>query len=296
MLEILRKHYKKISVIVLIALIILFINLMGIDEDYNLLEGTVVDLLNPIFLVSDIVEDWTSKSLRVVLSYKQVKEENERLRKKVATLLYNQQQLEKVMLQNQRLRKLLNFKKYTSYQVVGASVISYSTDNWSNSIIINQGEEAGLSSKMAVVAKNGYLIGRVQRTSQYTAQVILLNDPNFLIGGLVRREESRDLGIVKGQPKEDNLVMDNIAWDADIKIGDTIATSGLSQHYPKGIPIGEVISVSPDDYGLTQEATLTSFVDLRKLEEVLIIKDFDTKTDLLLPSLDKYPKLNQEEE
>lgn len=296
MLDFLRKHYKKLLIGLLISLLITFINLIGIDEDYNLVEGTIVDLFNPVFLVVDTVEDWTQQTVQVILNYKQVKEENKRLKKEIATLRYNQQQLEKVMLQNQRLRELLKFKKYMPYQITGASVISDSTDNWSEALIINRGSKAGIKAKMAVVAQEGYSIGRIQRVSQHTAQVVLINDPNFLTGGLIRRKESRDLGVVKGQPKENKLLMTNLAWNADIQVEDEIVTSGLSQHYPKGLPIGEVTSVSPDNYGLTQKATLTPFANLQNIEEVLVITDFNTKEKILLPPLETESKFKQEAE
>ncbi|AGB41893.1 rod shape-determining protein MreC [Halobacteroides halobius DSM 5150] len=296
-LNLFKKHYKKILVIILIVAVIVFINLLGVDKSYNFLEEVVIDLFNPIFSRIDRAQDWTSRTLRVILNYKEVKKENQRLKDRISNLIYKQQQLEKIMHQNQRLRKLLNFKKHKPYQVVGASVISRSTDNWSNTIMINCGKQDGVRRKMPVVAKKGYLIGRIQRVSEHSAQVILINDPNFVTGGLVRRKASRDLGVVKGQVKKNNkLLFDNLAWDANIKIGDTIVTSGLSKYYPKGLPIGEVISVRPDDYGLTQEATLLPFIDLKMIEEVLVITDFNTKTNISFPSLNRDYKLNQEDE
>jgi rod shape-determining protein MreC len=110
-----------------------------------------------------------------------------------------------------------------------------------------------------------------------------VTDKKVVVGGLVSRSSSRDLGVIRGREESNKLVMNDLSWDADIKEKDIIVTSGLSGNLPKGLPLGEVISVRPDNYGLTQEAILKPFLDLNKLEEVLTITDFTTKTDISLP-------------
>ncbi len=295
MLEFMRQHYKKILVMFVVIIVIWFINLLGPDDDYNWFEGVVVDTLHPAFKMVNSVNNKLTEMIEVVVNYQEIKKENQQLRDKLADLQYNKQQITKIMIQNQRLRKLLNFKKYVPYQVVGTSVIGYSPDNWTSAVLIDRGEKVGIIAKMPVIAENGYLAGVIQRSSSHTAQAALLTDPEFVIGGLVRREESRALGVVKGQGKEQSkLVINNISWDADIQSEDIIVTSGLSKQIPKGIPIGKVISVTPDDYGLTQSATITPFVNLNKLEEVLVVTDYTAKTDEIVPPLKAYPSSVQE--
>ncbi|OCL25272.1 rod shape-determining protein MreC [Orenia metallireducens] len=282
MLEFLKEHRKKIVIIFLVVVLIRFINLVGRDRDYNKFEGLVIDLLRPGFVVVNSIQDFSKGTLRVILDYKSVKEENEELKDKIEKLNYSLRQIEKIMLENHRLRESLNFKKYAPYKVVGGTVIGHSADNWSNILVIDRGSKSGIRRKMPVVAKGGYLLGITQQVTAHTAQILLINDGNFVAGGLVQRKDSRNLGVVKGQTQESRLLMNNLSWDADIGIGDTIVTSG-SQYYPKGLPIGKVISVSPDNYGLTQSALIAPFIDVRKVEEVLVITDFSTKVDLLEP-------------
>ncbi|MCK8815870.1 rod shape-determining protein MreC [Natroniella sulfidigena] len=295
MLNFSKKHQKIFVTLILLLILIRVINLASLDKDYNLVEGAIVDLINPGFGLINSVQNWLKESTRVVLNYQQVKEENKQLKEKINELNYYQNKLNKVMVQNQNFRELLNFKEYVPYDLSGASVISYGSDNWSKTLMIDQGQKDGIERNMPVVAENGYLVGRINRVTNRTAQVLLLNDPTFVIGGLVQREESRDLGVVKGQLEDEELIMEELAWDADIKKGDIIVTSGLSEHYPRGVPIGEVMSVSPDNYGLTQKAEIDSFAMLSKLEKVLVITDFSTKTDLSISSFDeKHPELNEE--
>jgi phosphoribosylformylglycinamidine cyclo-ligase len=61
---------------------------------------------------------------------------------------------------------------------------------------------------------------------------------------------------------------------SNIKEDDIVITSGFSNNYPKGLPIGKVVSVSPDNYGLSQKAELELFSSIKTTEEVLIITNF----------------------
>ena len=284
MLDFLRKNHKIVLSILLLIALIRIVNLIGADKDYNLLEKIMIDyIFRPFFITIDGIKDVIGRNFKVITNYQEVKESNQELKDKIEQLNYKLTNLEKVKNENKRLRKILNFKERVPYQVVGASVISHSSDNWSQVVTINRGQKSGVETKMAVVAEEGYLIGIVKRATDYTAQVLLITDQQFVTGGLVSRSSSRDLGVVRGRKGSKNLLMNNLSWDADIVSEDIIVTSGLSGNLPKGLPIGEVISVSPDNYGLTQEAKVKPFLDLNRLEEVLVITNFTTKTDVSLP-------------
>jgi rod shape-determining protein MreC len=50
-----------------------------------------------------------------------------------------------------------------------------------------------------------------------------------------------------------------------------VVTSGMGGVFPKGIMIGEAVSVTKKRYGIFQEAIIQPKVDLGRLEEVYII-------------------------
>ncbi|MFO7819921.1 MAG: rod shape-determining protein MreC [Halanaerobacter sp.] len=292
-----RKNHKIVLSILLLISLIRIVNLIGVDKDYNFLEQVVIDyLFRPFFITIDGVKDFIGRNIEVIADYQETKENNKRLKKKVKELNYRLNKLKKIKNENQRLRRLLNFKERVPYQMIGASVISHSADNWSQVVTINRGQQSGIEAKMAVIAERGYLIGVVKRVTRHTAQVLLLTDQEFVTGGLVSRTSSRDLGVIRGRRDSNKLLMNNLSWDADINAKDTIVTSGLSGNLPKGLPIGEVISVSPDNYGLTQEAEIDPFLALERLEEVLVITDFTAKTDISLPPFNIDSFLDEEGE
>jgi rod shape-determining protein MreC len=59
--------------------------------------------------------------------------------------------------------------------------------------------------------------------------------------------------------------------EADIKVNDTILTSGLTDTYPKGLLIGSVIDIQDEFSGLSRYAIIKPAVNVSNLEEVLVI-------------------------
>ena len=65
--------------------------------------------------------------------------------------------------------------------------------------------------------------------------------------------------------------MDYVAATADVKVGDTIVTSGIDGIYPKGFVIGKVQSVDRGN-GIYKAIQVRPAVDFNRLEEVLVVK------------------------
>lgn len=62
---------------------------------------------------------------------------------------------------------------------------------------------------------------------------------------------------------------------ADVRLGDTIVTSGLGGKggvYPKGVRIGTVTRVADDESGATRQVTVRPLVDFGRLEEVYVVR------------------------
>jgi rod shape-determining protein MreC len=60
--------------------------------------------------------------------------------------------------------------------------------------------------------------------------------------------------------------------EEDVKVGDTIITSGIGGLFLKGLPIGEVTMVKRGEYGIFQTISIRPAVNLSHLEEVLVVK------------------------
>lgn len=172
---------------------------------------------------------------------------------------------EELLKENQRLRKLLSFKKSSNLSLVAASVIARDPSNWSSSIIIDRGKKDLIKEGQIVITPLG-LVGRVLEVGRTTSKVILVNDANFSIAALVQR--NREEGILKGT-LSGRCQVSFLSSQSDIRLGDLAVTSGLGGNSPKGILIGHIIELEGE--GLYRRCYLKPSVRLSTLEEVLVI-------------------------
>jgi len=184
------------------------------------------------------------------------------------------QQLREYKAEAERLRNLLAFKEKNSeqYTLQAARVIARSPNNWFKVITIDQGSQDGITQGMPVINPDG-LIGRVSNTSKYSAQVELITDREMAVGAILQNtRETR--GIIEGLADSNTLGMINIPYYSQVKKGERVLSSGLSEFYPKGIPIGTIKAVKREANGLLLSATVRPAVKFDELEEVFVIIQF----------------------
>jgi len=120
---------------------------------------------------------------------------------------------------------------------------------------------------MGVVTTAG-AVGRIVKAYDRFAIVLLLNDLNNAITGLVQR--TRDEGIVEGTEKGLARIK-YLPLLSTVKVGDQVVTSGLAGGFPRGIPIGTITKIERREAELFLSAEITLDADFAKIEEVLVI-------------------------
>ncbi len=194
--------------------------------------------------------------------------ENKLLRKRAADLSLEVARLEELRGENRRLRALLGFKKKIGFDTVSAEVIARDPNDWIGSFVINKGTRDGIRKDSAVCSAGG-LLGKVAGVRENTSSVMLVTHPGFKAGGMLKN--SRISGVVTGAGKG-KLKMIYIPMDAEVARGDVVMTSSFSRIFPKGITIGEVVSVGKSKTGLYKHATIKPSADSFRQEEVLCIR------------------------
>lgn len=265
-----------LAVILILVIVVASLYFFDINISYfQYLKNGVYNILSPVIEYFSYIYDSTVSYWIGVLNVDEVMEKNKELEKEISLLKIENMVLKSYQRENERLRDLLSFKEHVNFETLGATVIGFSPSLWENKVIINRGSNDGIRKKMPVISYNGSLIGRIDYVGSSTSQVSLIYDPEFIVGGIIQRNDSRTIGIVRGQLNNDEVnIMNKISWDSDIKKDDIVITSGFSNNYPKGLPIGKVISVSPDNYGISQRAEIKLYSSIKTIEEVLIITNF----------------------
>ena len=107
----------------------------------------------------------------------QLTEENRKLQNTIS-------QLREAQLENQRLRRLLNFEEKLKVETTVARVIARDVSTEFRAIRINRGESAGIRRNMAVITNEG-IVGRVLRTTANTADVVTILDLLMAVDSIV---------------------------------------------------------------------------------------------------------------
>ena len=200
-----------------------------------------------------------------------VREENERLRAQVAELQARIVSHGEDLAELARLRELVQLPVDSAWKPVGARILAgrMGPNAIQDSITINRGYTSGARPGTPIVTNMG-LVGRVLRASPHAATVLLITDPGSRIA--VFAQQSRSAGILSGQGLEQPLEVGFVERDAPVTAGEILITSGLDGKYPKGIPVATVDSVAPSDSTQFLAVTARPLVDVRRLEEVLLLE------------------------
>lgn len=214
-------------------------------------------------VVSVISDVWSG-----YVGLRQVRSENEVLRKRLAETEVALQQQRALADRSHLLENLLELRDRTTLKTTGAEIIAAGATPDFRTVTIDKGTREGLAADMAVIAPAG-VVGRIVVPSASAAKVQLLVDRNAAAGAVIERRESRAQGVVVGTG--DRLLrMEYVSEIADIVIGDVVVTSGIDGIYPKGFVIGRVETVEKTGSAF-KTILVKPAVDFSSLEEVLVV-------------------------
>ncbi|MEW6188923.1 MAG: rod shape-determining protein MreC [Actinomycetota bacterium] len=272
-------HWRR-NRIILAALIIVSIAILtihfkeGEEGLVHRVQRITVGLVAPLQAgVSSIVDPFRH-GIHFLVEIRDLKQENERLKREVAELKRDLISLKVVAKENERLRRLIGFKEKTIYKVLPARIIGKSPTGWQAIIILDKGSADGVRKYMPVVVDKG-LVGQVVGVSSHAAQVQLITDPKSGVSCQILSTGER--GILQGETGGE-LKLNFIPKDSRVRKMDAVITSGLGGVFPPGIFVGTVSEIKVNPYGLYKEVKVKSSVDFSKLEEVLIITNPLPKT------------------
>jgi len=253
------KNLPLIAVLIFISAIVLLSQIFSSDFRIKTLDVLRV----PLKIISGSVY-----ALRDVAGFGTMRMENKMLRDNLASLEMELLNLREARLENERLRKFLDFKESDKRKFVPALVIAKDPSGLSDSVIIDRGKKDKLEKGMIVISGSG-IAGRVVETGWRISRVLLITDYDSVFSGVVER--TREEGAVAGNMRA-GLIMKYLDTGSDVKKGDVVITSGLYGVFEKGVLIGEVVSLETDSSGLYLNAIVKPTVDVKKLEEVLVVR------------------------
>ena len=215
---------RKKDVVVYFILLLFSLSLIFNSNYFH--RSKVIILLNNI-------SNFSSENFDYINEYFELKDINLDLTKEN---LFLKNQLEKVK-QYSNLDSLKN----TNFTFRNAKVISNNLSSFKNHLIINKGVRHGLKNEMGVINSTG-IVGIINRTSKNYSSVMSVLNIDTKINAKVKR--TSHFGTLEWNGRRTSyLVLNDIPETANIKVGDSIITGGMSLIFPEGINIGVVSEI-----------------------------------------------------
>ncbi len=202
-----------------------------------------------------------------------LEEEDRKLRKRLALLAGQVNACKEAQLECERLKQLMGIRQMLDVPTLSARVVGRERSSLFKTVLINRGSLDGVTAGAPVLTHEG-IVGRVTDVSWNVSTVLLLIDYNSNIDALV--QDVRAQGILQGAGSME-CVLKYVQRLEKVKAGDLVISSGLAGVFPKGLPLGTIMSIDREKAGLFQRIRVIPTVDVSKLEEVLVALRKDQK-------------------
>jgi rod shape-determining protein MreC len=271
-----QKEIRQRAPIWLVTLLLVNLIAMAVDARDSVTKQRMVRvwaqaIFSPVQSISSRAGGAGSGLINRIVNFNSAAQENERLQQRVSELELQVKNSQEAVVENDRLKTLLNLKEKTGYDAVPAVVIARDSSVWFNTITINRGSSSGIKLNMPVVTGSG-VVGRVIALSPWTAQVMLLTDEKAAAGAVVGQlSESGAVGSIRGRGETGLVEMRYVSGLQPVKVGDFVLTTGQDGIYPPGLNVGEVVDLKPGTATQAHQILIRPGARLDQLDEVAVL-------------------------
>lgn len=273
------KHYfsTRVRVVLVVALLLAAgLTITGALTGKSLPDMVVQGVLTPIRTGVSKLTDKAEQLYNYIYNYESLAAENAALKARIAELEENERYAADITRENERLRDILELKNSREdFVLVDGYIISRSSQEWSRTVTIDIGSNAGIAAGMCAITANGEVVGIVSEVGTNFAVIKSVLDPSLEISGTIAASGYN--GMVQGETStggKELLRMDYLPSAAVIRNNDQVVTSG-STLYPRNLILGYVVDAGFDDTGIAKFAILKPAVDLGSLEQVFIVTAYN---------------------
>jgi rod shape-determining protein MreC len=270
------KRYKDwLVAVALIALPFFFLKAnLSEGSRAGFLDRWLLQISAPVQWVAIQVATGVSAIVEEYVYLVDVHRENERLSYENARLKQQVSDLESLERENDRLRNMLVLRDELPGRKISGRVIAKDISPLFRvlRIRLDRGRDDLVQSGMPVVTTEG-LVGQISRVADRFAEVMLSVDEGSAVDVIVQRTGSR--GILRGTGDSDayKARIQYLLRADEVRVGDTVYTSGLGRRFPPNLKVGTVTNVEKRDFGLYQQAEVVPSVNFSRLEEVFVLTE-----------------------
>jgi rod shape-determining protein MreC len=236
------------------------------------MQSTFMSLLSPFLRTGSAVQENIGSVGRRLQTLDELEVENKKLSVENRVLRAENNLLNELEVENNRLRLALDFRERSSFKLMPARIISRDSSTWWNTIRVNRGFEDGVEADMPVVTDLG-VVGKTTTVSKNEAIVVLITDETCRIAAKI--EGTREQGIITGLRIQENaseglLQLNFLSKSAKISSSQQVLTAGVAHgSFPPGLVIGRIKEFRLR--ALDGQAIVEPAVNLASVEDVFVL-------------------------
>jgi len=255
-----------VLIVVLVGQLV-FLAVQGARKGATRAEGLGLRLLGPMARTVAAIPRSFSDARQDVKLRGSLQEENRRLKREVEELRLRLLRLSDVEGEVLRLGDAVRYGTPPAGRIRAVDVVYVDYASWLRTLVLYTGD-APARFNQPVLSPDG-LVGRVFAVAGPYSKVQLITDRAAGVGGMILRNHRQ--GVVRGGGRGSGaLELDYVPLQTDVRVGDQVLTAGIDGVYPRGIPIGTVLSVVPGGQ-LFHKILLAPAVDFGTLDQVYLL-------------------------
>ena len=268
---------SRVWAVIFIAILAAALLAVGSSLSGDSAGGSLVqNFLSPFRTGASYLTDRAEQFYNYMFEYESLLVENQRLKEQLAQMEDDARRADSVSRENDRLRAMLEFIELNpEYDYAEGYIISWSSNDWSNTFTINRGKNAGIEAGMCAITANGELVGLVDEVGANYAVIKSVLDSSLEISATI--VSSGYNGMVQGgyaSGLDGFLRMNYLPSSSTIRNNDQVVTTG-STVYPRDLILGYVVDAGFDATGVAKYALLEPAAQVSSLEQVFILTNYN---------------------
>ena len=206
------------------------------------------------------------ENFNTILKYKDFFYENRELKSKITSQEYKDELIADLTAENMRLRKLLQLKGEMQYETKVVKVSFQHVQDTYDGFIIKAGSVDGMKINMPVLSGR-QLIGKITDVYENYSVVKMITGENSYVSVLCKDV----IGIVNGEREKDLYFRPTSSLEEEIKIGEELYTSGISDVYPKGLYVGKISKILDTGDTLEKKYKVKIDTNIYDFQEAIVL-------------------------
>jgi rod shape-determining protein MreC len=208
---------------------------------------------------------WVRESVR---TRDTLRAENGELRNRLRDLELRTMRYEALAQENAQLRGLSAALPPVAEKWLVAEIVHVELNSLRPRVLINRGSNNGVFKAQAVLSDAG-IVGQTTHVGPWSAEVILITDPEHAIPVQFERTGVRTIAV--GTGNEGELALPYLPGNADVKAGDLLITSGMGGVFPQGYPVAKIIEVRRDAVQPLAQVRAAPLAHINRDREVMLV-------------------------